>query len=61
MGKTATDRATFADLVMRDMHDGRVHQRMRRRQPPVVLDVAPAYKRADPKSVIADGNIPEPR
>jgi len=42
------------------MRDGRVQQRMRRRQPPVVLDVAPAYARAEPEAVIADGNIPSP-
>src|SRR5437773_8932717 len=50
MGKTAPDRATVADLVMGDMRDGRVQQRMRRRQPPVVLDVAPAYKGAEPEA-----------
>jgi len=30
MGKTAPDRATVADLVMRDLRDGRVQQPMRR-------------------------------
>ena len=42
MGKTAPDRATVADLVMRDMRDRRVQQRMRRHQPLIVLNVAPA-------------------
>jgi len=42
MGKTAPDGATVADLVMRDMRDGRVQQRMRRHQPLIVLNVAPA-------------------
>jgi hypothetical protein len=60
MGKTAPDRATVADLVMRDMRDTCVQQRMRRRQPLIVLDVAPAYERAEPEAVIADGNITEP-
>jgi hypothetical protein len=57
MGKTAPDRATVADLVMRDMRNGRVQQRMRRYQPLIVLDVAPAYKCAEPETVIADVNI----
>src|SRR5262249_35490467 len=61
MGKTAPDRAPVADLVMRDMRDRRVQQRMRRRQPLIVLDVVPAYERAEPEAVIADGNIAEPR
>ena len=30
MGKTAPDRATVADLVMRDLRDGRVQQPIRR-------------------------------
>jgi hypothetical protein len=46
MGETAPDGATVADLVMRDMGDGCAQQRMRRRQPLIVLDIAPAYKRA---------------
>jgi hypothetical protein len=45
MGKTAPDRATVADLIVRDMRDGRVQQRMRRHQPLIVLNVAPAYER----------------
>ena len=45
MGKTAPERATVADLVMRDMRHGRVQQRMRRHQPLIVLNVAPAYER----------------
>jgi hypothetical protein len=61
MGKTAPDRATIADLVMRDMRDRRVQQRMARCQPLIVLDVTPAYERAEPEAVIADGNIAEPR
>jgi hypothetical protein len=60
MRKTAPDRATVADLVMRDMRDGRVQQRMRRHQRLIVLDVAPAYERAEPTAVIAEGNITEP-
>src|SRR5947208_9051197 len=60
MGKAAPDRATIADLVMRDMRDGRVQQRMRCHQPLVVFDVAPAYERAEPEAVAADGNIAEP-
>ena len=46
---------------MRDMRYGRAQQRMRRRQPLIVLDVAPAYQRAEPEAVIADGNIAQPR
>src|SRR5580700_5784246 len=45
---------------MRDMRYGRAQQRMRRRQPLIVLDIAPAYERAEPEAVIADGNIAEP-
>ena len=45
MGKTAPDRATVADLIVRDMRDGRVQQRMRRHQPLIVLNVAPASER----------------
>src|SRR6202035_3183363 len=45
---------------MRDMRYGRAQQRMRRRQPLIVLDVAPAYQRAEPEAVIADGDIAEP-
>ena len=45
MGKATPDRATVADLVMRDMRDGRVQQRMRRHQPLIVLNVAPASER----------------
>jgi hypothetical protein len=33
---------------------------MRRHQPLIVLNVAPAYERAKPKAIIADGNIAEP-
>jgi len=44
---------------MRDMGDGRAQQRMRRRQPLNVLDIAPAYERAEPEAIIADGNIAE--
>jgi hypothetical protein len=60
MGKTASDRAAVADLVMRDLRDGRVQQRMRRRQPLIVLNIAPTYERAEPETVIADGDIAEP-
>jgi hypothetical protein len=45
---------------MRDMRDSRVQQRMRRHQPLIVLNVAPAYERAEPEAVIADGDIAEP-
>jgi hypothetical protein len=44
----------------RDMRDGRLQQRMRRHQPLIVLNIAPAYERAEPETVIADGNIAEP-
>src|SRR6202040_1429913 len=47
MGKATPDRATVADLVVCDVRDSRVQQRMRRHQPLIVLNVAPAYKRAD--------------
>jgi hypothetical protein len=33
---------------------------MRRRQPLIVLNIAPAYERAEPETVIADGDIAEP-
>jgi hypothetical protein len=33
---------------------------MRCRQPPIVLDVAPAYERAERNAVILDGEIAEP-
>ena len=61
MGQTTPDRTTVADLVMGDMRDSRVQQRMRHRQPPRVFDVTPAYQRAEPNAVIADGNMAEPR
>ena len=35
MGKASPDSAAVADLVMRDMRDGCLQQRMRRRQPPI--------------------------
>jgi hypothetical protein len=60
MGETATDGATVADLVMRDMRDRRAQEGMRRCQPLIVLDVAPAYERAEPEAVIAEVNIAEP-
>src|SRR5467141_2552406 len=41
------DRATVADLVVCDVRDSRVQQRMRRHQPLIVLNVAPAYERAE--------------
>ena len=47
MGKATPDRATVADLVVCDVHDSRVQQRMRRHQPLIVLNVAPAYERAE--------------
>ena len=43
MGKAAADRAAVADLVMRDMRDRRLEQRMRGIEPFVVFDLAPAH------------------
>ena len=47
----AADRAAVADLVVRDMRDRGLEQRMRGREPLVVLDVAPAHQRAEPHAV----------
>src|ERR1700730_4457975 len=47
MGKATPDRATVADLVVCDVRDNRVKQRMPRHQPLIVLNVAPAYERAE--------------
>jgi hypothetical protein len=33
---------------------------MRRRQPLIILNIAPTYERAEPETVIADGDIAEP-
>ena len=60
MGETAADRAAIADLVMRDVADRLPQQRMRRRQPPIVLDVAPAHQGAEAHAVVADVDIAEP-
>ena len=60
MGKAAADGAAVADLVMRDVGDGLAQQRMRGRQPPIVLDVAPAHPGAKPNAALADGNVAEP-
>ena len=45
---------------MRDMRNRRAQEGMRRCQPLIVLDVAPAYERAEPEAVIAEVNIAEP-
>ena len=47
MGDAAADRAAIADLVMRDMGDRGLEQRMRGREPLVVFDVAPAHHGAE--------------
>ena len=47
MGNAAADRAAVADLIMRDVGDRGLEQRMRGREPLVVLDVAPAHHGAE--------------
>ena len=54
MRDAAADRAAVADLVVRDMRDRGLQQRMRRGQPLVVENVAPAHHRAEPHAVGAD-------
>jgi hypothetical protein len=46
---------------MRDVGDCLQQQRVRGRQPPIVLDIAPAYPGAKPNAAVADGNVAEPR
>ncbi len=43
MGKAAADRAAIADLVMRNVRNRGLEQRMRRIEPFVVFDVAPTH------------------
>ena len=55
MRDAAANRAAVADLVMRDVRDRRLQQRMRGREPRIVLDVAPAHHGAEPHAV--GGNL----
>ena len=47
MGNAAANRAAVADLIMRDVGDRGLEQRMRGLEPFVVLDVAPAHHGAE--------------
>ena len=49
----AADRAAIADLIMRDVLDRRHQQRMRRAQPRVIEDFAPAHHGAERDAVVA--------
>ena len=51
MREAAADRAAIADLIVRDMRDRGLEQRMRGREPRVVQDVAPAHHRAEHDAV----------
>ena len=57
MRHAAADGAAVADLVMRDMRDRRLQQRMRGRKPRVVQDVAPAHHGAEADAVGADPDL----
>jgi hypothetical protein len=61
MGQAAADRPAIADLVMRDMGNGLLQEWMRHREPPVVLDVAPAHEGAEPHAgIVANADVAEP-
>ena len=51
MRDAAADGAAIADLVVRDMRDRGLEQRMRADEPRVVLDVAPAHHGAERDAV----------
>jgi hypothetical protein len=47
MSNAAADRAAVADLIMRDVRDRCLEQRMRGLEPLIVLDVAPSHHGAE--------------
>ena len=59
MRNAAADGAAIADLIMRDVFDGRDQQRMRLAQPRVVEDVAPAHHGAERDAVVRDLDLPQ--
>ena len=59
VGDAAADGAAVADLIMRDVLDGRDQQRMRLAQPRVVEDVAPAHHGAEGDAVVRDLDLPQ--
>ena len=61
MRQAAADSAAIADLIMRDMRDGRDQQRMRRLQPRVLENVAPAHHGAERDAAIGDLDLPQLR
>ncbi len=61
MGKAAADGAAVADLIMRDVPDGRHQERMRLAQARILEDVAPARHGAERDSVLRDLDLPQLR
>ena len=61
MRDAAADGAAVADLVVRDMLDRGLEQRMRGGEPRVVLDVAPAHHGAEPHAVGGDLDLAQLR
>ena len=59
MRDAAADGAAIANLIMRDMLDGRDQERMRLAQSRVVEDVAPAHHGAERDAVIRDLDLPQ--
>jgi hypothetical protein len=54
MRDAAPDRAAVADLIVRDMGNRGLEQRMRAIEPPVVLDVAPAHHGAQRHAAVGN-------
>ena len=59
MRQTAADRAAIADLIMRDMRDGFDQERMRRAQPRVVENIAPAHHGAERDALVGNLDLPQ--
>ena len=59
MGDTAANRATIANLIMRNVLDCSHQQRVCAAQSRVVEDVAPARHCAKPDAVIGDLDLPQ--
>jgi hypothetical protein len=58
--KTSANRAAIADRIMRDMRDRLAQQRMCGCQPIILLNIAPAYLRAEANAGIIDRDRVEP-
>ena len=61
MGKAAAGGAAIADLIMRDVSDGRHQKRMRLVQPRVLEDVGPAHHGAERHPALPDLDLPQLR